>query len=81
LQRREHLVVLGKAPGLLLREHEAAVGDDVELALVPGRCAGSDPGLFDRGRETRSPAVVAASSRAVQDLDGHSEEPTGAMLP
>jgi hypothetical protein len=80
-ERGENLVGFGETAGLLLRKHDTTVGDDVELTLVPGGCPGSDPGLFDRGRETRGPAVVAASGRAVQDLDGHSAEPTGAILP
>jgi hypothetical protein len=39
-QRDEDLVVLGEAALALLREHERAVAEDVELAL----------GALDRGR-------------------------------
>jgi hypothetical protein len=56
---------------LLLREHDLAVADDVELALAagPDRCVVSL--LVQLGRETRGPSVVAASDRAIQDLDAH----------
>jgi hypothetical protein len=56
----------------LLREQQLAVEDDVELAAIPLDRTGVDPrALRDLGRETRGPAVVAASDGAVEDLDGH----------
>ena len=63
----------------LLREDELPVADDVELALRPRH----DLGLVSctpvqRGRETRGPAVITVSDGAVEDLDLHAHEPTGA---
>jgi hypothetical protein len=60
--------VLREASLLLLREDELFVGEDVELALVPGL----DLGLVLRlgiqlGRETRGPFVIAVSDGAVKD--------------
>jgi len=64
------------ASELLLREDQLAVGDHVELAVLA---------LVDRrfvtasvqfGRETRGPFVVAASDRAVVDLDLHGTDST-----
>jgi hypothetical protein len=66
-------VLLGEAALRLLREEEVAVGDDVELALRALDDARVDPGGLQRGRETRGPAVVAPSDRAVEDLDAHVE--------
>jgi hypothetical protein len=64
--------VLGESPFALLGEHELAVNEHVELRLrplddlgLPGRAR------VDLGRETRGPAVIAASDRAVVDLDAH----------
>jgi len=57
----------------LLREDELALGDHVVLgllALASGRVESVLPQL---GRETRGPFVVAASDRAVKDLDRHLE--------
>ena len=67
----EDFVLLGEAAFRLLREEELAVGDDVELALRALDDARVDPGGLQRGRETRGPAVVAPSDRAVEDLDAH----------
>jgi hypothetical protein len=55
----------------LLREHDRAVADDVELPRLaaPDRCV--EPLVVQLGRETRGPAVVAASDGAIQDLDAH----------
>jgi hypothetical protein len=68
----EDLVVLREAPGLLLREDELAVDDDVELAvLARGDGRGGVPRTLDLGGETRRPLVVARSDRAVEDLYLH----------
>jgi hypothetical protein len=55
----------------LLREDERAVAEDVELPRLaaPDRCV--EPLVVQLGRETRGPAVVAASDGAIQDLDAH----------
>jgi hypothetical protein len=74
-------VFLGEAAFGLLRENEVAVGDDVELALRAFDDARVDPTRVERGRETRGPAVVAASDGAVVDLDAHGRERTGAGAP
>lgn len=63
--------MLGETPGLLLREDELAVGEDVVLALLALDDRGVEPILAQVGRETRGPDVVAASGGAVEDLDGH----------
>jgi hypothetical protein len=64
--------VLGKSSLALLREEELPVGEHIELTLcaLDRACRDSRP-LDDLGRETRGPAVVAASDGAVVDLDGH----------
>ena len=77
----EDLVVLGEPPHALLGEHDLAVDDHVELRLR----ALDDLGLrrrprIDLGRETRSPAVIAASDGAVVDLDAHAENLPGRRL-
>jgi hypothetical protein len=56
---------------LVLGEDERAVVDDVELpgTALPDRRL--EPVLLQLGRETRGPSVVAASDRAIQDLDAH----------
>ena len=71
LEKLEDLVLLGEAPDALLREDELAVCDHVVLALRALDGARFDPVLVQDGRETRGPAVVAASDGAVVDLDGH----------
>jgi hypothetical protein len=71
LQDREDLVLLGEAPGALLREDELTVGDDVELALLAGRDRGLDAPVVQRGRETRGPDVVPVSDGAKKDVDCH----------
>ena len=70
-EQLDDLVLLGEAALLLLREHERAVCDHVELALpaLDGRRIVAD--ALQRGRETRGPAVVAVSDGAVEDLDAH----------
>jgi hypothetical protein len=67
----EDLVLLGEAALRLLRKQELAVGDDVELALRALDDARVDPGGLQRGRETRGPAVIAPSDRAIENLDAH----------
>src|SRR5204862_2219932 len=69
-QLGEDLVGLREAPLALLGEDQVAVYEHVELALL----ALLDPGsvlrpVVDLGRETRGPAVVAASDGAVEDAD------------
>ena len=71
-ERGEDLVVLGEAPLALLGEHDLAVDEHVELRLRPL----DDLGLrrrarIDLGRETRGPAVIAASDGAVVDFHAH----------
>jgi AcrR family transcriptional regulator len=56
---------------LLLREDERPVLQDVELARAAFPGGGVDSMLRELGRETRGPAVVAASDGAIQDLDAH----------
>ena len=57
----------------MLGEQQSPVGEDVELALRPGYRSRSNAELrADLGRETRGSLVVAASGRAVEDLDRHS---------
>ena len=77
----DDLLELGKAAHLLLGEDEAAVRDDVELALLPADCGRVDPPGSELGRETRGPGVVAASDRAVEDLDVHREDTTLRQAP
>ena len=72
--------MLGESALVLLREDQLPVGDDVVLTLFPGdglRLVRS--ALVQLGRETRSPAVIAASDGAVEDLDLHAHEPTQAF--
>jgi hypothetical protein len=72
VQLREDLVLLGEPPLLLLREEEVAVRPDGELrlrAFLDARVESER--LLDRGRETRGPAVVAASDGAVADEYAH----------
>ena len=72
LEETDDLAVLGKAPGCLLREEEVAVDQHVELRARAGggRCVGSDR-VPELRRKTRGALVVAASGRAVEDLDRH----------
>jgi hypothetical protein len=58
----------------MLREEDAAVGDDVELTSATGNRCRLDPELLRYlGGETRCPRVVPASGRAVDDLDRHAK--------
>ena len=72
LEETDDLPVLGKAPRRLLREEEVAVDQDVELraSAGDGRSVGADR-VPELRRETRGTLVVAASGRAVEDLDRH----------
>jgi hypothetical protein len=71
--------VFREAAFLLFREDQAPVGDDVELTLLTGNDLRFMSGaLVQLGRETRSPAVIAVSDGAVEDLDLHLPEPTEA---
>jgi hypothetical protein len=56
---------------VVLREHEVAVCQHVELSRAPCRDRRVEPLLGELGRETRGPAVVAASDGAIEDLDTH----------
>jgi hypothetical protein len=76
-ERYEDLGLFGEASLGLLREHEVAVNDDVELALRALDDARVDAAGLERGRETRGPAVVAASDGAVVDLDAHGQSLAG----
>jgi hypothetical protein len=51
----------------LLRKDEFPVGEDVELAVRAGLDLGRVVRPVELGRETRGPAVVAASDGAEQD--------------
>src|SRR5215208_5426529 len=67
-EQREHLVVLRESALALLREDRLAADEDVELARLTGLDRGAALRLrVDLGRETRGPAVVAASDGAVED--------------
>jgi hypothetical protein len=62
--------MLREAVLLLLREEQLPVRDDIELPRFAGLDLGLVVGLVVQlGRETRSPSVVAASDRAVEDAD------------
>jgi hypothetical protein len=62
--------MLGEAAFGLLREDERLVDEDVELPpAARRRRRGVAVDAVDLGRETRSPCVVAASGRAVEDAD------------
>ncbi len=65
----------GEAAGLLLREHDLAVDDDVELPLASGLDFGVMVGLpVQLGRETRGPFVVTVSDGAVEDANARHAE-------
>src|SRR6266516_7290942 len=74
------LILFGEAACLPLRENDLLVDEDVELAFVArGRLRALVGSLVDHGRETRGPAVVAASGGAVEDLDRHERQPSSSM--
>ena len=56
----------------LLGEDQPPVGNHVVLALGPLERFSVVPVLDQLSRETRGSFVVAASDRAVEDLDAHS---------
>jgi len=58
----------------VLREHEVAVVEDVELARDTFLDCCGEAVRFQLGRETRGPTVVTASDRAISNLDAHSAE-------
>jgi len=60
----------------VLREHELAVDDHVELATVTRDDRGLETGVLQLGRDTRGLVVVAVSDGAVEDLGGHGRELT-----
>jgi hypothetical protein len=55
----------------VLGEDQLAVAHDVELARDPRSDRRVETVVRELGRETRSPAVVAASDGAIDDLDTH----------
>jgi ribosomal protein S18 acetylase RimI-like enzyme len=55
----------------VLREHDLAVGDHVELAALTRSRGCLVPEVAQLRRETRGAGVVALSRRAVPDLDDH----------
>src|SRR5207248_1370663 len=67
----EDLAVLGEAARLGLREDRPPVGQHVVLTLAARDRLGFETLCVELGRETRGPLVVAASGRAVVDLDAH----------
>ena len=70
--RAENLVELRKAVLALLREDDAAVGDDVELGALAGDCTRRVSLMAELLGEAHGPPVVPASDGAVEDLDpGH----------
>lgn len=71
VERRQDLGMLREAAFPLLGEDEPPLAEHVELAGRAGPRRGIDPPLMQRGRETRSPRVVAASDRAVDDFHLH----------
>ena len=75
-QRLNDLFVLRKPAFPLLGEDQLAVGEDVELTRLTRDCFGLVCRVVVQlGRETRGPAVIAVSDRAVEDLDAsHSTE-------
>jgi hypothetical protein len=71
LELRQHLGRVGEPVLLVLREHDDAVGEDVELADPPGLHVDRDALLLlDLGRETRGAGLVV-SGLAVLDDDAH----------
>src|SRR5690348_10975222 len=65
---------------LLLGEDERPVAEDVELARAPRCGRGVESVSVELGRETRGPAVVAASDGAIEDFDGHAGRLAGLLL-
>jgi hypothetical protein len=59
---------------VVLGEDEPAAVQDVELPRPALRDRRVEPLLRQLGRETRGPAVVAASDGAIEDLDTHRPE-------
>jgi len=68
-ERGEDLRGLRKTALALLREDEPAVGEDVELAVRAGLDLRRVVRPVELGRETRGPAVVAASDGAEEDAE------------
>jgi RNA polymerase sigma factor (sigma-70 family) len=71
LQQCQDLALVRESVLPLLREDERAVAHDVELALRALADRRVEALGIQLGRETRGPPVVAASDRAVEDLDAH----------
>jgi hypothetical protein len=59
---------------LVLGEDELAVAEDVELAVVASACGGDEAFAVQLVSEAHGPLVVAASGRAIEDLDAHASE-------
>src|SRR5579884_620399 len=70
-EQRQDLALLREPVQRLLREDERPAVEHVELPLAPGSGRRVEAVAGELGRETRGPTVVAASDRAVKDLDGH----------
>jgi hypothetical protein len=70
--------VLREAPGFLLGEDEPAVAQHVELPFVARDVLRWNSVRLQLGRETRGPVVIARSGWAIEDLNRHVVEPTGA---
>ena len=68
--------MLGEAPLSLFGEDEPPVRDHVELALLALDRGSVETFCVQLGRETRGLLVVAASDRAVEDLDAHAAHPS-----
>ena len=66
---REDLVRLGEPVLAFLREHEPAVGEDVELRSSPFRRDRLVALLLELRGEAHGPPVVPVSDGAVEDLD------------
>ena len=81
-EQPQDLPVLGEASARVLGEDEVTVREDVELALSARRRLRVGARLRgDLGRETRGPCVVAASGRAVEDLDRHEPNSNARLSP
>jgi hypothetical protein len=80
-QQAGDLPVSGKRPCSCF-ENTPPVDDDVELPASSARDLSVDPErLLKLGRETRGSCVVPASGGAVEDLDGHRNNPIDLQFP
>jgi hypothetical protein len=72
-QGAQDLAVVRKPPRVVFRVDHSTVGEDVELAFAARDRLGVEAFAAQLGRETRGPCVIAASGRAVVDLDAHED--------